>query len=150
MSYFNRNYSEKAKYFLITIVSLTIVLFFIISYKNDKSVKDDKSNILYEQTEVLPLKEFFFSKIKSPFKTVDYEIKSGDSIQKILKKYEIKNRDIQIIINKYKKYANPNQLLVGNKINKSPLSMFELSILYKSNFKFSFISFNMLYKTGIL
>ena len=117
MSYFNRNYSEKAKYFLITIVSLTIVLFFIISYKNDKSVKDDKSNILYEQTEVLPLKEFFFSKIKSPFKTVDYEIKSGDSIQKILKKYEIKNRDIQIIINKYKKYANPNQLLVGNKIN---------------------------------
>ena len=117
MSYLNRNYSETAKYFLITIVSLTIVLFFIISYKNDKSVKDDKSNILYEQTEVLPLKEFFFSKIKSPFKTVDYEIKSGDSIQKILKKYEIKNSDIQIIINKYKKYANPNQLLVGNKIN---------------------------------
>ena len=97
MSYLNRNYSEKAKYFLITIVSLTIVLFFIISYKNDKSVKDDKSNILYEQTEVLSLKEFFFSKIKSPFKTVDYEIKSGDSIQKILKKYEIKNSDIQII-----------------------------------------------------
>jgi len=117
MSYLNRNYSETAKYFLITIVSLTIVLFFIISYKNDKSVKDDKSNILYDQTQVLPLKEFFFSKIKSPFKTVDYEIKSGDSIQKILKKYEIKNSDIQIIINKYKKYANPNQLLVGNKIN---------------------------------
>jgi len=117
MSYLNRNYSETAKYFLITIVSLTIVLFFIISYKNDKSVKDDKSDILYDQTQVLPLKEFFFSKIKSPFKTVDYEIKSGDSIQKILKKYEIKNSDIQIIINKYKKYANPNQLLVGNKIN---------------------------------
>ena len=117
MTYLNRYYSEKIKYFLITIVSLLIILFIVTSYKNDKFIKNDKSNILYEQSELLPLKEFFYSKIKSPFKTVDYEIKPGDSIQKILKKYEIKNSDIQIVINKYKKYANPNQLLAGNKIN---------------------------------
>ena len=48
---------------------------------------------------------------------MNYEIKNGDTIQKILKKLKVQNNEIQTVINQYKKYGNPNQLLVGNIIN---------------------------------
>ena len=57
------------------------------------------------------------SQIKSPFTNINYEIKSGDSIQKILNKLNVEKNDIQKVINEYKKYSNPNKLFVGNKIN---------------------------------
>ena len=46
----------------------------------------------------------------------NYEVKKGDSIQKILKKYKIKNSEIQSFIKQYKQYVNSKQLLVGNNI----------------------------------
>jgi len=54
---------------------------------------------------------------KLPFINLNYEIKNGDTIQKILKKLKVQNNEIQTVINQYKKYGNPNQLLVGNIIN---------------------------------
>ena len=117
MIYLNKNHLEKTKFFLITLISLAILFFLVIAYKNNESIKNSKPDIFYEQSELLIVKNFLFSKIKSPFKSVNYEIKSGDSIQKILKSYKVKNTEIQTVIDQYKKYANPNQLLVGNKIN---------------------------------
>ena len=57
------------------------------------------------------------SKIKTPFVNIDYEVKSGDTIQKILKKLNVRNYEIQTVIDKYKKYSNPNKLFKGNKID---------------------------------
>ena len=54
--------------------------------------------------------------LNSPFININYEIKKGDTIQKILQQYKIHNNEIQTVIKQYKKYGNPNQLLVGNKI----------------------------------
>ncbi len=107
---------EKTKYFLLTAITLAVLVLFAISYKNDEVIKGSKSNISYQDPELSLIKDFFLSKIKSPFIVTDYEIKSGDSIQKILKSYKIKNKEIQNIINQYKKYGDPNRLLVGNKI----------------------------------
>ena len=107
---------EKTKYFLLTAVTLAVLVLFATSYKNDEVIKDSTSNISYQDPELSLIKDFFLSKIKSPFIVVDYEIKLGDSIQKILKSYKIKNKEIQNIINQYKKYGDPNRLLVGNKI----------------------------------
>ena len=106
----------KAKYFLLTAITLAVLVLFTISNKNDEVIKDRTSNISYRSSELSLIKDFFLSKIKSPFIVTDYEIKSGDSIQKILKSYKIKNKEIQNIINQYKKYGDPNRLLVGNKI----------------------------------
>ena len=106
----------KAKYFLLTAITLAVLVLFTISNKNDEVIKDRTSNISYQGPELSLIKDFFLSKIKSPFIVTDYEIKSGDSIQKILKSYKIKNKEIQNIINQYKKYGDPNRLLVGNKI----------------------------------
>lgn len=107
---------EKNKYFLLTAITLAILVLFAISNKNDEVIKGSTSNISYQDPELSLIKDFFLSKIKSPFIVTDYEIKSGDSIQKILKSYKIKNKEIQNIINQYKKYGDPNRLLVGNKI----------------------------------
>ena len=57
------------------------------------------------------------SKIKTPFVNISYEVQSGDTIQRILKKFNVQNNEIQIVINKYKKYSNPNKLFKGNKID---------------------------------
>ena len=107
---------EKTKYFLLTAIILAVLVLFAISNKNDEVIKGSTSNISYQGSELSLIKDFFLSKIKSPFIVTDYEIKSGDSIQKILKSYKIKNKEIQNIINQYKKYGDPNRLLVGNKI----------------------------------
>jgi len=106
----------KTKYFLLTAITLAVLVLFAISNKNDEVIKGSTSNIAYQGPELSLIKDFFLSKIKSPFIVTDYEIKSGDSIQKILKSYKIKNKEIQNIINQYKKYGDPNRLLVGNKI----------------------------------
>ena len=106
----------KTKYFLLTAITLAVLVLFSISNKNDEVIKDSTLNISYQSPELSLIKDFFLSKIKSPFIVTDYEIKSGDSIQKILKSYKIKNNEIQNIINQYKKYGDPNRLLVGNKI----------------------------------
>ena len=106
----------KTKYFLLTAITLAVLVLFTISNKNDEVIKDRTSNISYRSSELSEIKDFFLSKIKSPFIVTDYEIKPGDSIQKILKSYKIKNKEIQNIINQYKKYGDPNRLLVGNKI----------------------------------
>ena len=107
---------EKTKYFLLTAIILAVLVLFAIFNKNDEVIKGSTSNISYQGPELSLIKDFFLSKIKSPFIVTDYEIKSGDSIQKILKSYKIKNKEIQNIINQYKKYGDPNRLLVGNKI----------------------------------
>ena len=114
---FNK-YREKIVPFLFFVLSTTIVLMLAFTFKNEEKIitkKTDFSTINNKEMELI--KEFIFHKIKSPFENINYEIKKGDTIQKILKKLKIQNNEISTIINKYKKYGNPNQLLAGSKID---------------------------------
>ena len=114
---FNK-YREKIVPFLFFVLSTTIVLMLAFTFKNEEKIitkKTDFSTINNEEMELI--KEFIFHKIKSPFENINYEIKKGDTIQKILKKLKIQNNEISTIINKYKKYGNPNKLLAGSKID---------------------------------
>ena len=95
-----------------------LILLTVVYGKSDKSDKDLKAtSSIYEAPDLKTFKEFLLSQIKSPFTNINYEIKSGDSIQKILNKLNVEKNDIQKVINEYKKYSNPNKLFVGNKIN---------------------------------
>ena len=98
--------------FIITLMLLPIVVF-----KNNEGIISKEKNVSLQHPDLTSIKEFLLTKIKSPFININYEIKSGDSIQKILKKLKIQNNEIQIVISRYKKYSNPNQLLSGNKID---------------------------------
>ena len=112
----NRN-KEKTIYFILFTFLITILLLVSVVYKNDEGIKKIETNILFHNQELILVKQFFFNSLKSPFTNINYEIKSGESIQKILQKLKIKNNEIQLVINHFKKYGNPNQLLVGNRID---------------------------------
>ena len=110
---------DKTKYPILSGLALVLLLLVTVVYKSDEKITK-KSGLIQNSTKVADLKtfkEFLLNQIKSPFINLNYEIKKGDTIQKILKKYKVKNNDIQTTINQYKKYGNPNQLLVGNKID---------------------------------
>ncbi len=108
----------KTKYLLL--YSFIGVAFIIFAFSYEGSKAPTNNNQIYssiESEDLKNLKKFIFGKIISPFINVNYEIKPGDSIQKILKKFDVKNADINNVIQQYKKYSNPNNLLSGNKIN---------------------------------
>ena len=115
LDFFNKN-KRKLPYFLLFFLLIIILLLFTISFKNDKKISVT-SDLSLKTNEIELIKKFLTNKIQSPFTNISYEIKKGDTIQKILKKYEVKDNEIYNIVNKYKKYGNTNQLLVGNKIS---------------------------------
>ena len=107
---------EKLKYFLSFIIVASFVLIAIIS-RNDDRINNIEKKSSIQKEDLLTIKEFFLKKINSPYINISYEIKSGDSVEKILKKINIKNSEIQVIIAEYKKYKGNNKLLPGNKID---------------------------------
>ncbi len=115
--FFKKNINN-TKYIIASICIISFFLLLSVVYNNNEKISQ-KSNITASFDEIDDLKkikEFLLSQIKSPFTNVDYEIKNGDTIQKILKKYNVQNNDIQKTINQYNKYGKPNQLLAGSKI----------------------------------
>ena len=110
---------EKKRYILTFAVILMVFFLISVAYKNDRSIEEVTSSkkLTLNTEDLTRIKEFFFKQIKSPFINVNYEIKNGDTIGKILKKYNVESGQIQKVIDQYKKYSKPNQLMVGNKIN---------------------------------
>ena len=90
-----------------------------IAYKNsdEETKKTDIEKNYDRQTEVINFKKFLLTQIRSPFININYDIKNWDTIQKILKKYNVKNREVQLVILEFKKFAKSNQLSVGKKID---------------------------------
>ena len=115
---FKKNW-DKSKYLILSGIFITSILLLTVVYKSDEKIikKSATVAISYENPDLKTFKEFLLNQIKSPFTNFNYEIKKGDTIQKILKKLKVQNNDIQNIIDQYKKYGNPNKLLVGNKID---------------------------------
>ena len=110
---------DVTKYFVLSGFIVVLLLLLTIVYKDDEKIteKSESSKDLYKVSDLETFKEFILDQIKSPFINIDYEIKKGDTIQKILRQYKIHNNEIQTVIKQYKKYGNPNKLLVGNKID---------------------------------
>ena len=115
----NRKKVDKLKYLLLSGLLIVIMLIIAISYKsNDKiTKKTSEINNYKNSSDLLTFKKFLLKQIKSPYNNLNYEVKNGDTIQKILKKFKVNNNEIQLVINHYKKYGNPAQLLVGKKID---------------------------------
>jgi len=116
--YIIKNWS-KLKYFMLFGLVLLFALTLTFFNKTDKipQKKIQLTGQLIEATELKNFEKFILSHIKSPFVNLNYKIKQGDTIQKILNKYKVKTNDIAKVITQYKKYGKPNQLLKGNEIN---------------------------------
>ena len=109
---------DKKNFIILFGIIITLIILIAISYKSD--TRDIKNNnivkAINESSDVVNFKKFLLNQIKSPYLNINYEITPGDTIQKILKKYNVKNREIQIVINEYKKFGKSHQLSVGKKI----------------------------------
>ena len=97
-----RKNKDKAKYFATFTFVLIFLLLVTVVFKNDSGVKSGEKIAFFQHPDLKSIKEFLLTKLKSPFINIDYEIKSGDSIQKILKKFQVQNNEIQTVINQYK------------------------------------------------
>ena len=82
---------------------ITVVFFSISSSINKKNIvnKNNFSEVT-KSNEFSNLTTFLISKINSPYKEIKYTIKNNDSIERILKKYDIDNNDIKNISLKLK------------------------------------------------
>ncbi len=110
-------------YFFSIIVFFTIFIIIsdLINQKN--KLESQNLNSIVKSKEFTNLSEYFFSKINSPYKEVEYLIQNNDSIEKILKKLSINNNDIKIISNNLKQkkltniYAGRTLFIVTKKLS---------------------------------
>jgi len=80
---------NKAKHLILTGFAIIFLLLLTVVYKNDDKITK-KSELIKspnETTDLKIFKEFILNQINSPFLNLNYEIKKGDTIQKILKKF---------------------------------------------------------------
>ena len=116
----NQNY-----FVLFSILIFFSIIFFVsgnlIEKKNFKNAKNFKDTT--KSTEFINLSNFFISKINSPYKVEKYLIENNDSVEKILKKFNIKKDDIKNISLKLKQkklsniYSGRELLLILKKLN---------------------------------
>ena len=116
------------KFSSFTFISFIVIfsgIFFIssnlISNKNEKKINNFKE--ITKSNEFSNFTSFLFSNIKSPYKEIDYVINNNDTVEKILKKYKIRNEDINVITVKLKEkklsniYSGRNLSLIIKKLN---------------------------------
>ena len=127
---------EKLIYLMLSTFLVLFLLFLLFSFKNNEKIGATLNSSSFEKSELNTVRDFLFKKIRSPFKNISYKIKTGDTVQKILKNLNINNNEIQTIINQYKKYSKSHQLLAGNIIE----IIIEKKRSAKEN---SFINFSM-------
>ena len=115
-------------------VSLLFVVFFVSINTLDKKVIQDKNNLddLTSTSEFTNFSKYLLSKLNSPYEEHNYTIKNNDTIEKILKKFEIKSKDIKSISAKLKKkqlsniYSGREMSLVLKKSNDGVNSVINL------------------------
>ena len=86
--------------FIIIFSGTFFISFNIINKKNKEITRNFKE--ISETNEFSNLAKFFISKINSPYEEVEYIIKNNDTVEKILKKYKIRDEDIKKISLKLK------------------------------------------------
>ncbi len=96
--------------FVISFLIIFTSLFFISSNLINKNNNENLSNFkeMTKTNEFSIFTNFLISKINSPYEEINYVIKNNDTVEKILKKFKIRNNDIKSISVKLKqkKLAN--------------------------------------------
>ncbi len=120
-------------FYIFLIIVFFLVCIIVSNLINEKIKKETKNlNTIVKSDEFVNLGDFFLSKIKSPYKEERYLIKNNDSVEKILKKFDIDNKDIKNISNKLKIkklsniYAGRELSLVYKKLEDSTKTVISL------------------------
>ena len=105
-------------FILISFLLIFSGLFFISSNLINKKNKDNTTNFkeIAKTNEFSNLTNFLISKINSPYEEINYVIKNNDTVEKILKKFKIRNKDISDISIKLKEKKLTN-IYSGRKLS---------------------------------
>ena len=96
--YNTKIFNENAKIFLPILIIFTFIFFIGTNFISDKNEKNKVNlNEITNSNEFTNLKNIFISKISSPYKEINYLIKKNDTIEKILKKNNVRTDDINKI-----------------------------------------------------
>ena len=100
------SYKDIGQKHLIVISVITFFSIIFISTQNfiEKKNTGNRQNLeaVTSSKEFSGFSKFLLSKIKSPYKNVTYSIKKNDTIEKILKKFDVREEDIKNISVKLK------------------------------------------------
>ena len=96
---FRPNFPHFNPLIIFTVIVFLSAIFFILSNSiNTKNVENSENlKNISDSSEISKLTNFFISKINSPYKEVKYLIKNNDTVEKILKKFEVRSSDINKI-----------------------------------------------------
>ena len=83
-------------FFLLT-VFFVIYALIISQIKSHTKLKENNFNSFLESNEFTNIKEFIFENLNSPYREYNYTVKNNDTLEKILKKYNIESSDINKI-----------------------------------------------------
>ena len=96
--YNTKIFNENTKIFLPILIIFTFIFFIGTNFISDKNEKNKVNlNEITNSNEFTNLKNIFISKISSPYKEINYLIKKNDTIEKILKKNNVRTGDINKI-----------------------------------------------------
>ena len=103
--------------FLSFIVFFSIIFFSVVNINNQNN-KKNKNNLeeIAKTNEFSNLTNYFISKINSPYEEINYVIRNNDSVERILKIYNIQNSDIKKISTKLKE-KNLSNIYSGRKLS---------------------------------
>ena len=81
------------------------ILFFVITNLLNQKHQENKDHLteITKTNEFSNLTKYLFSKINSPYEEVNYIIKNNDTVEKILDKYSIQSKDINLISTELKR-----------------------------------------------
>ena len=120
LSHIDTNVFRVQKFNPLLVISFLVIftgLFFISSNLINMKSKVKEANLeeVTKSSDFANLSNFLISKINSPYKEINYQIKSNDTVEKILKKFNVVNEDIKEISLELKK-KNLTNIYTGRKL----------------------------------
>jgi murein DD-endopeptidase MepM/ murein hydrolase activator NlpD len=95
-------------YFVVITIFFLIYALILNKIKSHKEFKENNFNFFLKSSEFNNIKNFIFENIKSPYKEYEYSVKNNDTLEKVLRKHDIGNIEINNIISEIikKKLSN--------------------------------------------
>ena len=147
----------------ITLLSLIIlfgIIFYFLTNASSNKIREDKDNlaVITNSKDFSNLAQYFISKIQSPYVDIKYLIKNNDSVEKILKAYDIRIEDIKVISTKLKNkklsniYSGRELVLIFKKLenNKNTVINLKFPISNTTSIEVRKVKENYIVKENIL
>ena len=124
--------------YTLVLISFFVIYSYTLSHLNNKSLKNEKNlEIFFKTGELLDIKKSYLSSLENPYSEFKYKIENNDSIEKILNKFRVNTKEINLIIEKLREkkltniYAGRELSIILKKSTDSKNTI--VSILYPIN-----------------